>query len=127
MVITGPALCFALISGVVKRHYVAPALIFVSMGLVLGPSGLGVVQIRAGREDCTILAELALTVILFNQASKTRSTLAVSTRARTAAAGRLPRRLPHDDSDINRFSLRAPTAGPAACDASRLSARPRPG
>jgi NhaP-type Na+/H+ or K+/H+ antiporter len=60
---------YAVVSGLIKRWYLAPALIFVAIGLVLGPSGLGVVEVRADREDFTILAQLALTVILFNQAS----------------------------------------------------------
>lgn len=63
-------LCFAMVSGVITRYALAPALIFVLIGVALGPSGLKLVEIRADREGFLIIAELALTVILFDQASK---------------------------------------------------------
>ena len=63
-------LCYALVSGLVRRRYLAPALIFVAVGMVLGPSGFGVLEVGAGTQGFTILAQLALTVILFNQASR---------------------------------------------------------
>jgi NhaP-type Na+/H+ or K+/H+ antiporter len=64
-------LAYAVVSGVVRRWYVAPALIFVAFGVALGPSVLGVVDVQnADAESFTILAQLALTVILFNQASR---------------------------------------------------------
>jgi sodium/hydrogen antiporter len=62
-------LCYAVVSGLVGRWYLAPALIFAGFGMALGPSGLGLVETGAGTEGFTILAQLALTVILFNQAS----------------------------------------------------------
>ena len=61
---------YAVISGLVRRWYVAPALIFVAVGVVLGPSGLGVVEAGTHTVGFTVLAQLALTVILFNQASR---------------------------------------------------------
>src|SRR6185312_445222 len=48
---------------------IAPALIFVAFGIVLGPFGFGVIEAAAHTESFTILAQLALTVILFNQAA----------------------------------------------------------
>lgn len=60
---------YALVSGVVRRWYVAPALIFVAAGMVLGPQGLDVVKVGPHAEGFTILAQAALTVILFNQAA----------------------------------------------------------
>ncbi len=68
-VLTILVLCYAVVSGLVRRWYLAPALIFVGAGMALGPSGLGWVKIDAGAEAFTVLAQLALTVILFNQAS----------------------------------------------------------
>jgi sodium/hydrogen antiporter len=62
-------LCYAVVSGLVRRWYVAPALIFVAVGIVLGPSGFDAIERGAGRQGFTTLAQLALTVILFNQAS----------------------------------------------------------
>ena len=68
-VLTILVFCYAVVSGLIRRWYVAPALIFVAFGVVLGPSGLGLVEAGAHTKGFTILAELALTVILFNQAS----------------------------------------------------------
>ena len=68
-VLTILVLCYAVVSGLVRRWYLAPALIFVGAGMALGPFGLDWVRIDAGTEAFTILAQLALTVILFNQAS----------------------------------------------------------
>ena len=64
-------LAYAVVSGLVRRWYVAPALIFVVFGVALGPSALGVIDVQnADAQSFTILAQLALTVILFNQASR---------------------------------------------------------
>ena len=60
---------YALVSGLVSRWYVAPALIFVLIGMALGPFGINVVDAGPGTEGYTLLAQLALTVILFVQAS----------------------------------------------------------
>ena len=60
---------YALVSGLVKRWYVAPALIFVILGMALGPFGLNLLDAGPGTEGYTVLAQLALTVILFVQAS----------------------------------------------------------
>ena len=40
--LTAMVLGYAVVSAVVKRWYVAPALIFLLVGMLLGPSGLGV-------------------------------------------------------------------------------------
>ncbi len=69
LVLTILVLCYAVVSGLIQRWYVAPALIFVVFGLVLGPSGVDVIRVDAGTLAFTILSQLALTVILFNQAS----------------------------------------------------------
>lgn len=69
-VLTLLVLGYAVVSGVVARWYVAPALIFVVLGMVLGPFGFNLLQAGPGTEGYTILAQLALTVILFNQAAK---------------------------------------------------------
>lgn len=62
---------YAVVSGLVRKWYVAPALIFVVFGIALGPSGLGLIDVEnADAESFTVLAQLALTVILFNQASR---------------------------------------------------------
>lgn len=61
---------YAVVSAVVKRWYVAPALIFLLVGMLLGPSGLGVLPDSDDADTFTVLAQLALTVILFNQAAE---------------------------------------------------------
>jgi NhaP-type Na+/H+ or K+/H+ antiporter len=68
-VLTILVLCYAVVSGLVKRWYVAPALIFIAFGMVLGPFGFGVMEAGTDTQSFTILAQLALTVILFNQAA----------------------------------------------------------
>jgi NhaP-type Na+/H+ or K+/H+ antiporter len=57
------------VSGLVMRWYIAPALIFVLCGIALGPFGLDVIDVGTKASNFTLPAELALTVILFNQAS----------------------------------------------------------
>ncbi|WP_199255297.1 cation:proton antiporter domain-containing protein [Mycolicibacterium mengxianglii] len=69
-VLTLLVLAYAVVSSVVTRWYVAPALIFVVSGVLLGPSGLGVLDIDSDTGTFTVVAQLALTVILFNQAAE---------------------------------------------------------
>ena len=68
-VMTILVLSYAVVSGLVKRWYIAPALIFVAFGMALGPFGFGVIESATNTQSFTILAQLALTVILFNQAA----------------------------------------------------------
>lgn len=70
LVLTLLVLAYAVVSAVVSRWYVAPALIFVLLGMVLGPSGLHVIDASPEAGGFTVLAQLALTVILFNQAAR---------------------------------------------------------
>lgn len=67
-VMTVLVLCYAVVSGLVKKWYVAPALIFVLVGMTLGPYGFDVLDAGTETSTFTVLAQLALTVILFNQA-----------------------------------------------------------
>lgn len=69
-VLTLAVFCYAVVSNVVRRSYFAPALIFVVAGLVLGSAVLGLITVDPDAQSFTILAQLALTVILFNQASR---------------------------------------------------------
>jgi NhaP-type Na+/H+ or K+/H+ antiporter len=54
----------------VKQWYLAPALIFVLCGMALGPFGFNVLEGGPDTSTFTVLAQLALTVILFNQAAE---------------------------------------------------------
>lgn len=69
-VLTLLVLGYAVVSGLVTRWYVAPALIFIVAGVLLGPDGAGVIDIGADTGTFTVVAQLALTVILFNQAAE---------------------------------------------------------
>lgn len=60
---------YALVSEKVNRSFIAPALIFLLLGMALGPFGLHLLDAGPGTEGYTVLAQLALTVILFNQAA----------------------------------------------------------
>ena len=55
-VLTVLVLCYAVVSGLVKRWYIAPALIFVAFGMALGPFGFGVIDIGAHATSFTVLA-----------------------------------------------------------------------
>jgi NhaP-type Na+/H+ or K+/H+ antiporter len=69
-VLTLLVLCYAVVSGVVKRWYVAPALIFVLVGMALGPFGFDLIEGGPDTSTFIVLAQLALTLILFNQAAE---------------------------------------------------------
>lgn len=63
---------YAVFSEQVNRRFIAPALIFMLLGMALGPFGLHLIEAGPGTEGYTSLAQLALTVILFSQAAKLR-------------------------------------------------------
>ncbi len=70
LVLTVLVLGYALVSARVDRSYLAPALVFVLAGMALGPFGLHLLDAGPRTQGYTLLAQLALTVILFNQAAK---------------------------------------------------------
>lgn len=67
-VLTLLVLGYAVVSGLVTRWYFAPALVFVALGVALGPFGIGVLEAGDDASSFTLVAQLALTLILFNQA-----------------------------------------------------------
>ncbi len=69
-VLTLAVFAYAVVSDVVRRSYLAPALIFVIAGMALGSDALGLIDIDPDTESFTVLAQVALTVILFNQAAR---------------------------------------------------------
>jgi NhaP-type Na+/H+ or K+/H+ antiporter len=69
VVLTALVLGYAVVSGLVKRWYLAPALIFVLLEMMLGPYGFGVLRVADEIQLFTVLAQIALAVILFNQAA----------------------------------------------------------
>ena len=84
-VLTVLVLCYAVVSGLVKKWYTAPALIFVLFGIMLGPFGFKLVEGETDTTSFTVLAQLALTVILFNQAADLE--LAAVVRRRGSPSG----------------------------------------
>jgi NhaP-type Na+/H+ or K+/H+ antiporter len=70
LVLIALVFCYALVSGLISKWYVAPALIFVLLGMALGPFGLNLLDAGPGTEGYTALAQVTLTVILFVQASR---------------------------------------------------------
>jgi NhaP-type Na+/H+ or K+/H+ antiporter len=69
-VLTALVLCYAVVSGLVTRWYFAPALVFVIFGMALGPFGLHLIEGGDDASSFAIVAQLALTLILFNQAAE---------------------------------------------------------
>ena len=89
LVLTALVLCYAVVSGLVKRWYVAPALIFVGFGILLGPFVFDVIDVGTDAASFTVVAQLALTVILFNQAAEIDMAAVVRRReSDVPAAGR---------------------------------------
>lgn len=72
LVLSVLVLGYAVVSERVSRSFVAPALIFMVLGMALGPFGLHLLDAGPATDGYTVLAQLALTLILFNQASKLR-------------------------------------------------------
>ena len=70
LVLVALVFCYALVSGLTSKWYVAPALIFVLLGMALGPFGLNLLDAGPWTEGYTTLAQVTLTVILFVQASR---------------------------------------------------------
>lgn len=58
--LTISVLCYAVVSGLVRGWYVAPALVFVAVGIALGPSGFDLIEDGAGTRGFAILAQSAL-------------------------------------------------------------------
>jgi NhaP-type Na+/H+ or K+/H+ antiporter len=61
---------YTLISGKVRNFPIIPAMVFVAVGLLLGPDVLDLVEIRVDERGFQALAELTLTLMLFLQASR---------------------------------------------------------
>lgn len=60
---------YSISSGGLERTPINGALIFTAFGLVLGPTGFGVLDLDVGREEMRTLAELTLALVLFTDAS----------------------------------------------------------
>jgi len=63
-------LVFAAVSGRLDGTPVTPAIVFVGVGLLVGPEALGLVDLSARGEPVKLLAEATLAVVLFADASR---------------------------------------------------------
>ena len=118
-------LAFAAVSGRVDGTPLTPAIVFVALGLLVGPEALGLLEPSSQGERVKLLAEATLTVVLFADASRIdlralRREIGIpgaASRDRAAAdARRRPRRRP---------SRSSPTSpGPRRCSWRSSSRRP---
>lgn len=63
-------LLYSVLSGGLERTPINGAVIFAAFGLVLGPLGLGVLNLSIDAEGLRLLAELTLALVLFTDAAK---------------------------------------------------------
>jgi len=63
-------LLYAVVSKPLSRTVITPAIAFLAGGLVLGDAGLGLLELDAGSGSMRVLAEGALALILFTDASR---------------------------------------------------------
>ncbi|WP_175442701.1 cation:proton antiporter, partial [Pseudomonas sp. NBRC 111139] len=61
---------YASLAGALESKPVNGPLLFLLAGLVAGPSGLGLLNLSLDRNDLRLLAELTLSIVLFNDAAK---------------------------------------------------------
>ena len=69
---------YTLVSGRLERSIITPAMVFVVVGLIVGPYVLGIVSPRVDQHGFEALAQLALSILLFLQAASDRSSRALS-------------------------------------------------
>jgi NhaP-type Na+/H+ or K+/H+ antiporter len=62
-------LIYSAIAGRIERSWISGPMVFTGVGLILGPDGLGVLQINIGGEGLRLLAELTLAMVLFTDAA----------------------------------------------------------
>ncbi|ACB53932.1 putative Na+/H+ antiporter [Crocosphaera subtropica ATCC 51142] len=60
---------YSLVGGRIRRTWISDAMVFVFMGLLLGPFGLGMLQFDVTSENLKTVTELTLALILFNDAA----------------------------------------------------------
>ncbi|MCU4156361.1 cation:proton antiporter [Carboxylicivirga sp. A043] len=63
-------LTYSIIAGKVERYPVSAPIIFLTIGLILGPIALHVFNFNFNRENYQLLSEFALALVLFSDASK---------------------------------------------------------
>ena len=68
-VIAGFAFVYSLVASRLERTPINGALVYVTFGILLGPSTLGLVDLNIGSEGLMLLAELTLAIVLFSDSA----------------------------------------------------------
>ncbi|ATP08833.1 sodium:proton antiporter [Aeromonas salmonicida] len=74
-------LIYSLIAGRFESRLINGPLLFLLMGWLLGPSGLGLLSLSVNSEGIKLLAELTLVIVLFNDAANTNWQVLAANRA----------------------------------------------
>ncbi|MCH9733951.1 MAG: sodium:proton antiporter [Actinomycetia bacterium] len=61
---------FALVSGRLAKMWITPPMIFVTFGAIVGPDGLGAIDISIESETVKVIAEITLALLLFTDAAR---------------------------------------------------------
>ena len=68
-ILAATALIYGAVAGRLERTPVSGAMVFVGIGLLLGPVGLGALELRVDTGEIRLLAELTLALVLFVEAA----------------------------------------------------------
>lgn len=68
-VLAGCLLAYSLVAGAVEKSWISGPMLFVAIGLLLGPRGLDVLRLAVTANGLRTLAELTLAMVLFTDAS----------------------------------------------------------
>ena len=68
-ILAATALIYGAVAGRLERTPVSGAVVFVGIGLLLGPVGLGALELRVDTGEIRLLAELTLALVLFVEAA----------------------------------------------------------
>ncbi len=74
-------LIYSLIAGRFESRLINGPLLFLLMGWLLGPGGLGLLSLSVNSEGIKLLAELTLVIVLFNDAANTNWQILAANRA----------------------------------------------
>src|SRR5271168_3433128 len=70
-ILAASLLIYSAFAGRVERSWISGPIVFTGLGFLLGPDGLGVLNINIGGEGLRLLAELTLAMVLFTDAANT--------------------------------------------------------
>ena len=68
-ILAATALIYGAVAGRLERTPVSGAMVFVGIGFLLGPVGLGALELRVDTGEIRLLAELTLALVLFVEAA----------------------------------------------------------